>query len=329
VDTQPLRVIHGAVVARSRLDRARFHEDLTLLAGLGARTVRITLDWQWLQPRAGEFDGDAVEWYAGLLQEAATLGIGLQFSLLERDVPAWFDNDGGFTDARLAGHWWPRWVEGVSERFGDNVAGWVPLDNPLAYANGVIPDDPRRHGELLDTLVVAWRDAWRLLRGGPPVATAIGVKTVRPADQTIPAIEEARRQDHLRWDLWLQGLHDGTISIPGRADRDLADLAGSCDAIGIIVADVDESLAAVLRAAEMGPDRPLAITLITPRGKDADRVTVVERFELACGEAAEGAPLQAVAVSPTFDIVGHDDGIITVDRDVKDSAAIFFGSPMQ
>jgi hypothetical protein len=99
--------------------------------------------------------------------------------------------------------------------------------------------------------------------------------------------------------------------------------------IGLIVADVDESLGAVLRAAEMGPDRPLAITLITPKGKDADRVTVVERFELACGEAAEGAPLEAMALSPTFDIDGHDDGIVTVDRDVKDSAAVFFAASMQ
>ena len=197
------------------------------------------------------------------------------------------------------------------------------------YANRLIPDDPRRHGEVLDTLMVAWRDAWRILRGGPPVATAIGVKTVRPDDQTIQAAEAARRQDHLRWQLWLDGLHDGTISIPGRADRELADLAGSCDVLGIIVADVDESLGAVLRTAEMGPDRPLAITLITPKGKDADRVTVVERFETACGEAAEGAPLQAMALSPTFDIDGHDDGIITRDRDVKDSAAIFFGAGVQ
>ena len=104
-------MIHGAVVPRSRLDRHRFHEDLALLAGLGASTVRITLDWAWLQPKAGMFDGDAVEWYAGLLQQAATLGVGVQLTLLERDVPTWFDNDGGFTDARFAGHWWPRWVE--------------------------------------------------------------------------------------------------------------------------------------------------------------------------------------------------------------------------
>jgi Glycosyl hydrolase family 1 len=314
------------VVPNSRLDRARFHEDLGLLAGLGASNVRITLDWAWLQPRAGEMNGDAVEWYAGLLQQATSLGVGLQLALLEREVPRWFDNDGGFAEPRFAGHWWPRWVEAVSETFGDSVAGWAPMDNPLAIANRIAPDDPRRHGEVLDTLVVAWRDAWRILRGGPPVATAIGVKTVRAEDQTIRAAEAARRQDHLRWRLWLQGLHDGTISIPGRADRELADLDGACDVLGIVVADVDESLGAVLRAAEMGPDRPLAITLITPRGKDADRVTVVERFEVACGEAAEGAPLESMALSPTFDIDGHDDGVITRDRDVKDSATVFYGA---
>ncbi len=322
-------MIRGAVVPQPRLDRARFVEDLVLLSGLGASTVRVNLDWSWLQPKAGALDGDAVEWYSGLLQHAASLGLGLQFTLLERVVPTWFDNDGGFTDPRFAGHWWPRWVEAVSESFGDAVAGWVPFDNPLAYANRVIPDDPRRHGEVLDTLLVAWRDAWRILRGGPPVSTAIGVKTIKPADQTLPAAEEARRQDHLRWRLWLQGLDDGKISIPGRADRELADLAGSCDVLGIVVADVDESLGAVLRTAEMGPDRPLAITLLTSPGKDANRVTVVQRFETACGEAAEGAPLRAMALSPTFDIDGHDDGIITRDRDVKDSAAIFFGAGVQ
>ncbi|HSB87100.1 MAG TPA: family 1 glycosylhydrolase [Ilumatobacteraceae bacterium] len=319
-------MIRAAVVPESRLDRDRLPEDLALLAGLGAGQARITLDWAWLQPKAGVFDGDAEEWYAGVLAHATTLGLGLQFTLLERSVPPWFDNDGGFTDAGFAGHWWPRWVEGVAERFGDAVAGWVPFDNPLAYASRLVPDDPRRHGDVLDTLVTAWRDTWRILRGGPPVATALGVRTVRPVDQTIPAVEAARREDQLRWGLWLQGLRDGTASIPGRADREVPDLAGACDIIGVVVADVDESLGAVLRAAEMGPDRPLAITLMTATGTDSDRVTVIERFEVACGEAAEGAPLQSMAISPTFDAEGAEDGVITRDRDVKDSAAIFFGA---
>ena len=38
---------------------------------------------------------------------------------------------------------------------------------------------------------------------------------------------------------------------------------------------------------------------------------------------------KAMALSPTFDIEGYDDGIITRDRDVKDSAAIFFGAAVQ
>src|SRR4029450_12716552 len=99
--------------------------------------------------------------------------------------------------------------------------GGPPPTTPPPAPTRWVPAAPRRHGEVLDTLVVAWRDAWRLLRGGPPVETAIGVKTVRPADETIQAAEAARRQDHLRWHLWLQALRDGTISIPGRADREL------------------------------------------------------------------------------------------------------------
>jgi len=122
-------VIRGAVVPHARLDRTRFHEDLGLLAGLGAGMVRITLDWAWLQPRAGTFDGDAVEWYAGLLQHAATLGVAVQFTLLERAVPQWFDNDGGFTIADVPAGTYT--VEAWHERFGTTTAEvTVTADKP-------------------------------------------------------------------------------------------------------------------------------------------------------------------------------------------------------
>lgn len=325
----------GVVVPQARLDRLRAVEDLALLAGLGLQEVRITLDWPWLQPRPGGLHGEAVEWYLGMLHAARSSGVALHLTLAERITPSWFDNDGGFTDARLTGHWWPRWVEAASEAFGDALTGcgggWVPFDNPLGLANRLIPDDPRRHGELLDTLMVAWRDAWRILRGAAPVITCFGVTTVRPANQTVQAAEAARRMDHLRWRLWLQGLGDGTISIPGRADRQLADLDGACDVLGIVVPDADEALGAMHRAAEMGPDRPMALTLITPSGPDRDRLVAVQRFRTAAAEAAQGTPLVAVHMSPTFDAPGHEqgqeDGIITRDRDVKDSG-VEFSAPL-
>ena len=53
---------------------------------------------------------------------------------------------------------------------------------------------------------------------------------------------------------------------------------------------------------------------------------MVERFAVASGEAAEATKLESVSVSPTFDIDGFEDGVITRDRDVKDSAVTFFGT---
>ena len=181
-----MTVARGVVIPASGIDRSRAHEDLALLAASGATTVRVGVDWSWMQPTAGARDGDAVEFYLGLATAARELGIVLQLALLEREVPNWFDNEGGFGDPKWAGHWCPRWVEACAESFGDSIGGWVPIDNPLGVANRLYPKDPRRHGDVLSTVVDAWRDAWRVLRGGPPVTTAFALEIVRPADQTIP-----------------------------------------------------------------------------------------------------------------------------------------------
>ena len=316
----------GAAIPGSHLDRLRAHEDLALLAQLGATSIRVGLDWSWMQPSAGTLDGDAVEFYSGLAQTARSAGVSLQFVLLERDVPKWFDNEGGFGDAKWAGHWWPRWVEACAETFGDDIGGWVPIDHPLSVANRLYPDDPRHHGDVLDTLITAWRDAWRILRGGPPVFTAFGLEIVRPVDQTIPAEHAAKRLDQIRFQLWLRGLRDGTATIPGRADREVADLAGSFDVLGVTVRHERDTLGLLHRAAEQIEltDKPMSVTLLAPAGTDAERELVIERFADQTDEAATGLPLESVLISPTFDISGDERGLITRDRDLKDSGRMYF-----
>ena len=318
----------GLVVPASHTDRTRAHEDIVLLAQLGAATVRVGVDWSWMQPSPGAIDGDAAEFYTGLIQTARSAGVTPQLALLEREVPKWFDNEGGFGDDKWAGHWWPRWVQACAETFGDGVGGWAPIDHPLSIANRLYPKDPRRHGDVLDTLVTAWRDAWRILRGGPPVFTTFGLEIVRPVDQTIPAEQDAKRLDQIRFRLWLQGLRDGTVSIPGRADREVADLAGSFDVLGLMVRHERDTLGLLHRAAEQIDlsGKPMAVTLVLPSGTDADRELVIERYIQQTGEAATGLPLQSVMVSPTFDISGDERGLITRDRDLKDSGRLFFGA---
>jgi beta-glucosidase len=317
----------GVVVPAAHLDRARAVEDLALLHETGASVVRIGLDWPWMQPAAGAVNGDAVELYTAIANAASSMGLTLQFTILDREVPTWFDNDGGFGDARFAGHWWPRWVELCADTFGDLVGGWVPIEHPLSVANRLFPNDPRRHGDVLDTLVTAWRDAWRLLRGGPPVVTSFGLEIVRPVDQTIPAEQAAKRWDQIRFGLWLEGLANGRAVIPGRADREVADLAGACDVLGVVVRHEHDTLGLLHRAAEQGPaDTPMAVTLLLPPGKDADREVAVERYLHEVTEAASGLDLRTASVNPAFDLPGDERGVFTRDRDAKDSARMFFGA---
>lgn len=253
----------------------QFADDLAALAHLGVSDVRLGFDWARLQPRPGDFDGRWVEWYADVITAASSCGIGIWAGLLERTIPAWFDDEGGFADAKATSTRWPRFVEGVADIFGDRIAGWFPIDDPIGIAARVDTDDARRHGEIVDTLVVAWRDAWRILRGGPPVAGSFSVRHVRPDDATPPALERARREDHLRLHTFIRGLRDGTVVIPGRSDRELADLAGAIDIIGVkLRTDLgedatisDDSLrrwqercqTLVHRVSDIGPDRPMTV----------------------------------------------------------------------
>lgn len=324
----PTRPARGVVVPADLVDRDRLEEDLALLAQLGVDEVRIGLDWPWLQPRAGDLHGGAVERYLGALRAGRELGLTVHLGLLERSVPAWFDDEGGFGDDRFALHHWPWWVEACAEAFGDLAGGWVPIEHPLGLANSLVRDDPRKHGEVLDTLVTAWRDAWRILRGGPPVVTAFGVEVVRAVDQTVQAAAAARRIDQLRWRLWFRALHDGIVTIPGRADREVADLAGSCDVVGIVVRHPADALGLLHRTAEMAPERPLAVTLLLPDGLDRDRDPAMERYLAETDEAAAGLDLASVAINPAFDPTAAGQparGIITRDRELKDSGRRFLG----
>jgi beta-glucosidase len=302
--------------------RAHFEEILNSYAIAGATQLRLGFDWSQLQPRAGGLDGKWVEWYRDVVNAANGVGIQVWASLLEREAPHWFDDERGFSDAKNAGRYWPRFVEMAADSFGDLVAGWFPIDDPIGYATRHEPDDATRHGEMVDTMIVAWRDAWRILRGGPPVASSFGVRMVRPTDESQIAIDLAKREDHIRWKTFLRGIRDGNIVIPGRADRELADLAGSIDLVGITFrsdlgedqAITDDSLrrwqerATMLihRANNESPDRPIVISYRSARRGVSETVSdaevLTEAFERAVvASVSDGINIQHVFTNPPRD----------------------------
>ena len=124
----------------------RHHEDLPLLADIGVRAVQLGIDWARLEPTQGDIDDDWREWYHDVLDSAARAGVAVWATLHERTVPRWFDDAGSFGDERAAGRFWPRWVERCADLFGDRVAGWFPIHDPVGAASPWLADPPRRSG---------------------------------------------------------------------------------------------------------------------------------------------------------------------------------------
>ncbi|MEI7546819.1 MAG: family 1 glycosylhydrolase [Actinomycetota bacterium] len=317
----PPTITRGAVIVTDALgDAERLHDDLAFAAEIGLTQVRLDVPWRLAQPKEGRTDGGVMEALHAAALAASALGLQPWFRLLQPDVPHWFDDEGGFTDDRIAGLWWPRWVEAVAEHLGEVAAGWVPFEAPFAMANRIVPNDPRKHGETTHNLVIAWRDAWRILRGGPPVATSLDVATERPTGPAQSDIDEARRRDQLRWGLWLDGLSHGNVRIPGRYDREVPDLAGACDILGLAVrGDVAGMLD---RAAEQGPERPMAITFRPTGDNDTSRADSITTMWRDVRTAARSVTITAVTITPLFDATGRL-GIATPERRLKDAGEAF------
>lgn len=271
----------------------RFDDVVDEAAATGDRSVRLDVPWALGEPRPGSVDGDVFETVASTAQRARVLGLETWCRLLQPEVPRWFENEGGFGDDRTMRLAWPRWVDTVAVQLGDHVDGWVPIEAPFGAALRLAPGDPRRQGEILHRLVVAWRDAWRLLRGVHPVATSLDVGIERPDDDSPTAADEARRRSHMRWDTWGHALRTGIVGIPGRADTRLDDIAGALDILGIALR-ADEGTCRDLetligRVVDLRLDRPIAVTVRPDGASRAQRVESIERFrDRLAGLAADG-----------------------------------------
>jgi beta-glucosidase len=231
---------HVAVNGEGNGFVSRYGEDLSLMALAGATSVRIGVDWTALMPSPRRWDGQAVEHITSILLAARQAGLAPWLSLHRFDLPGWFIDGGDFRDETNRKEW-SRFVDGCGERFGDLVAGWIPLFEPLRWARdafwwGRTPPgkrDPETFAYAVSGVMTAQRDAWRQLRGGPPVATAFDLMPIHPVDYSIPAEKKAKGWERYVWNTPIIAVRDGTLEVPGLALKsNIGDLANCCDIIG-------------------------------------------------------------------------------------------------
>ncbi|MEY3361585.1 MAG: hypothetical protein RL531_1304 [Actinomycetota bacterium] len=220
----------------------RFAEDLRLYASYGLTHHRLSIEWARIEPSEGRRDPAAIEHSRAVLEAARDAGVSPWLCLHDVTLPGWFTElgEGGFRDDRARSYHWAKHVAFCAETFGDLVAGWQPIAEPTAYVTGAyltgeMPPgerDPEHFAQALRGMVLAWRDAWRELRGGPPVATMLNLSPVFPIDDSVPAGRHARTTDAVIWSTWVRALRDGLLLVPGLPEVEVPDLRDSGDLVG-------------------------------------------------------------------------------------------------
>lgn len=220
------------------------HEsDFAVLANLGVRHLRLTIPWAKIQTSEHTYSGAEIERYQQILLAARQAGLTITACLHHLETPGWFLDTGGFRDDGST-YRFSRWVDLCTEWFGDAVDAWLPIAEIDAYAIfgfyvGSYPPGRRSYGqfaEVLTNLIVATRDAWRLLRGnGQPVYADwawphIDNDAELERDATHPS---PRPIGGIARQALISAFRDGVIDLPERPSKHVPDLARSADIIGI------------------------------------------------------------------------------------------------
>jgi hypothetical protein len=192
------------------------------LVDAGLTSVRVRVPWHLLFPRRDVADRQHREALVEDVTRLRELGAEVWITLCGRQLPGWFLDDGGFSDAKLTERSWPRYVDTIASDIGDIVTGWIPFESPIATAlvwRGAEGEEPpARFADAVAGLVMSWVRARRLLHGTPLVLSL---------DLQHPGATTQLRQ------IWIEALQRGTLSIPGRLSREIDGLQHSADIVGL------------------------------------------------------------------------------------------------
>jgi beta-glucosidase len=220
---------------------AQYASDFRLLASLGLRHHRLTIDWARVEPEPGRHDPAAVAHYRDVLTAALEAGVEPWVCLHHFTLPRWFADAGGFLAERNREEFWARHVEFMAETFGDLARGWQPVNETnyyayVAYRDGGWPpghNDDAETAQVSRAMQLATAEAAAVLRQtGAPVASIFGLSGIEALDDSPRTTRLADLLDDLNWQAGLGLFRDGVLRVPGLEPVERPDLVGSFDLIG-------------------------------------------------------------------------------------------------
>ena len=141
------RIHDGASPGRANDHRNRWREDIDIMAGMGIRAYRLSIEWARLEPERGVYDEGETAWYRELLAYMKSKGVAPLLTIHHFTNPLWFEAMGGFTEPDNIPVYLS-FVEYAVRRFGDFADEYVTVNEPNVFAvkgyhEGVFP--PGKH----------------------------------------------------------------------------------------------------------------------------------------------------------------------------------------
>nr|WP_321467438.1 family 1 glycosylhydrolase [uncultured Desulfobulbus sp.] len=100
-----------------------YREDVELIAELGHRGYRMSIEWSRIEPEEGRWDFQAVAHYEDLLTRLVAKGIQVFVTLHHFTHPLWFDRLGSFAKPEN-NHYFERYLSFIVPRISAYVSGW-------------------------------------------------------------------------------------------------------------------------------------------------------------------------------------------------------------
>ena len=217
--------------------------DMRLVASLGFRHYRLSVEWSRVEPERGRFDEAAIDRYRAICDAASAAGVTPWVNLFHFTHPRWFAERGGFLEAANHGDFL-RYVERVGRALAPHARHFHVANESMVYVlagylMGVNPPfvkDAASAFAMTRHVLALHADAYRILKSlepQPSVATIEVYLDPRPEDPN-DALQQGTAQ---RFDAWyhgvlLEALASGWVRVPDREPEEIAHLRGALDHYG-------------------------------------------------------------------------------------------------
>lgn len=222
----------------------RAEGDFALVAGLGLRHYRLSVEWSRVEPERGRFDRAALDRYKAICDAARAAGLTPWVNLFHFTHPRWLAARGGL-EARAGQDDFVRYVERMARELSGHAGHFHVQNESMVYAFGAylvgeLPPfgrDPARARAMTRTVLELHARGFAALKAADARNTVATIEVYLDFHPERPD-DEADRASVRALDAWyngcvLDGLATGRITLPGGEPEEVPGLAGALDRYGL------------------------------------------------------------------------------------------------